>query len=102
MISKQKAQSIFGKVQWSNLARGQNLTQEKKAWGKNTWVGLRKYRSIRRALIPNLVGNEKPFGGLLGFGDIALFSGNYSGGLGKPRKKLEVGTPVRKLRPWLR
>lgn len=48
-----------------------------------------------------LVGNEKPLGGLLGVGDIALFSDNYSGGLGK-QKRLEVGTPVRKLEHWLR
>lgn len=36
------------------------------------------------------MGNENPFGSLLGVGDIALFSDNYSGGLGK-QKRLKVG-----------
>lgn len=36
------------------------------------------------------MGNENPFGGLLGVGGIALFSDNYSGGMGK-QKRLKVG-----------
>lgn len=92
--------------QRSSLARGQNLAQEKgkRSLGKNAGVGLGKYR---RALTPRLekwiflVGNEKPFGGLLRVGDIALFSSDYSGGLGK-QERLEEGTPVRKLEHWLR
>ena len=103
MISNQKAQSISNGPVWLE-DRTWHRRREKEAWEKNAGVGLGKYR---RALTPRLekwiflLGNEKPFGGLWRVGDIALFSGDYSGGLGK-QERLEVGTPVRKLEHWLR